>query len=436
MNRRIALGVFLMTLVVRLAFGWHSLLSPENALANDTTIYRHLAETLVHFQFPSLFRTPGYPFFLVLTGGFPHSQVIVTLLAQMLLDSLTAVLLAAIAWRLFQHSSAALGAGWLYAFCPINATLSASVVSETLSIFLVVAAFYLALCHASRLSLVAQTVCWTWATMTRPSGVLLPLIVYFFLLIQSRQSVKKWKGHAAVLVGYFFFVGLWVGFNYVRSGMPVLCTNPPVSFYIYEVPAMRIAEQFSWPSYLRMAVFNPKEYDRLIEVYEKEFIEENFAGAQPMPKDLWFTMDDAPTIRRLSAAAAVRTQGRLSTLIGIHLIGALQTIRPKWNSSGTASRLLDLLRLSLLMIATLMLVWKRQWWLLAFFGVWTLYALLLPGPVGSWRFRSLAEPVFSLGIAGALTSILLAWQPWQRLLHWLGVPKVRVKTARELQGVA
>jgi len=134
-------------------------------------------------------------------------------------------------------------------------------------------------------------------------------------------------------------------------------------------------------------------------------------------------MDDAPTIRRLSDAATVRTQGRLSTMIGIHLIGALQTIRPKWNSSGPVSRLLDMLRLSLLLIATLMLVWKRQWWLLAFFGAWTLYALILPGPVGSWRFRSLADPVFSLGIAAALTPALLSWHPWQRLLRWLAAPK-------------
>jgi len=409
MNRRTTLGIFLITLAVRLAFGCHILIFPEGTLANDTPIYRQLAEALTHGQFPSLFRTPGYPFFLALTGGFPHSGVTATLLAQMLLECLTAVLLARIAWHLFQQSWAAIGAGWLYAFCPINAVLSSWMVSESLSIFLVVAAFYLALCHTSRLSLAAQTGCWIWATMTRPSGLLLPLIVCFFLLIQSRQHLKRWKGYAAVLVVYFFFVGLWVGFNYMRSGMPVLCTNPTVSFYIYEVPAVSTVDQLSWLRYIRTAVFKPKEYDQLIEHYEKGFIEEAFPGTQPKPKDLWFTMDDAQTIRQLDAIAAERTKGRLSTLIGIHLVGALQTIRPKWNSSGIATRLLDVFRLSLLMVATAILVWKRQWWLLAFFGTWILYALILPGPVGSWRFRSMAEPVLSVGIAAALTPLLRHW---------------------------
>src|SRR5258708_1476663 len=138
MTRRIALGTFWMALATRLAYGWHNLIFPAAASSNDTVIYRHLAAALVHGRFPSLFRTPGYPLFLALTGGFPNSGVTVTLLAQMLLDSLTAVLLAMIAWRLWRSSSAALLAGLLYALCPIAATLSGMLLSEPLSVFLVV----------------------------------------------------------------------------------------------------------------------------------------------------------------------------------------------------------------------------------------------------------------------------------------------------------
>ena len=82
LDKRNALVIFSLSLVVRLAYGWPSLNFPENALGNDSYGYLRLAEELTHGRFPSLFRTPGYPLFLMLTGGFPNTNLIAPLLAS------------------------------------------------------------------------------------------------------------------------------------------------------------------------------------------------------------------------------------------------------------------------------------------------------------------------------------------------------------------
>jgi hypothetical protein len=424
-NKRNALVIFLLSLFVRLAYGWSSLNFPANALGNDSHGYLKLAAELAQGRFSSLFRTPGYPLFLLLTGGFPNTSLTITLLVQMLLDSLTAVLLAAIAWRLWRNQLGALLTGLIYALCPVAAVMSASILSETLSVFLIVAAFWLGLSQVSRFSTTLQVICWTGATLTRPFCVLLPLIVVFFLLLRAWQTdtewSRRWKSQVAVLLLYACCISTWIGWNYYRAGLAVLCTNPDVSFYIYEIPALRLVEQLSWPGYLRLALGQPKEFDRLGLEHQKAYARELFPAANPVPQDLWFTMDDPASIRRIRADAALQARGRLLDLIGIHLTGALQTMRPKWASAGLPTRFLELLRLLLLPLAALVLCWKRQWWLLALFGVWTLYVVLAPGPCAFWRFRSLIEPVISLVLASA-GMLLPTGVPLRKTEHVSGTP--------------
>jgi hypothetical protein len=417
MNKRATLGIFLLSFIVRLAYGWQSVMVPETAITNDTHIYRKLAEELTHGRFPSLFRTPGYPLFLLLTGGFPDGNLSVPLLTQLLLDSLTTVLVAAIAWRLWRDQSRALLAGLLYAICPVAAVMSGLILSETLSVFLVIAACWLALAQPSRLGTALQACCWVLATLTRPSCVLLPFIAVFFLLLWFRQTDShwslQWKSQVAVVLLYVGGIGAWMGWNYQRSGMAVLCTNPAVSFYIYEIPALRTLDQLGWPGYLRAALLQPKEFDRLGLEHQKAYAQELFPTANPAPQDLWFTMDDPATIRRLRADAGFHARGRMLDLIGIHLTGAFQAMRPKWASANWPTRLLDLLRLLPLPFAIVVLLRKRQWWLLALFSVWTLYAVLPPGPVAFWRFRSLVEPLICLVLASAVMLLRPGQQPAQ-----------------------
>ncbi len=400
----------------RLWVGWYALLHPEAAGNPDAVGYHQLAAALIHGQFPSLFRTPGYPLFLAMLGATSADHIAAALIAQMLLDSLTAVWLAAITLRLFGNERAALLAGMFYAFCPVMARLCAYILSEPLAIFLIVAAVYLALGARSRWSIALQIACWFAATMARPSFVLLPLMVGGLVLLHP-QFRAVWKSQVAVVGMYLLLVLSWVGFNYVRAGQAILSTNPQVSYYIYEPPMVRLVDQLSWPQYIRLAVLNPPEYDRQFAVQEKAIAHQVVADVPP-PDNLWFMKDDLHAIQETGAKAGALIDGRGLTVLGIHLVGVVQSMRPVWNSANAINRALDALRILLLPLAIWLLAKRRQWWLLGLLLVWTAYALLPPGPVGAWRFRSLAEPVFSLTLAVALasmTSILSA--QWSRKIQ-------------------
>jgi hypothetical protein len=396
---------------------------PAAAFSPDAAGYHELAGALLQGQFPSLFRTPGYPLFLALTGATSSEQIGVALIVQMLLDSLSAVLLAAIARRLVQDEMTSLLTGLFYAFCPVMARLCAFILSEPLSIFFLIAALYLALAHRSPLGFVAQIFCWFAATMARPSFVPLPLIVSFFLLLRPELKLA-WRKQLFVLGAYSLLVAGWMGFNYARAGMAVLTTNPQVSFYIYEPPTVRLVDQLSWPDYIRLAVLNPPEYDRLFAVNETAIARELLPAQNPPPENLWFTKDDPAAIKTIGARATALVEGRTWTLAGIHLVGVLQSLRPKWNSAGTLNRLLDTLRVMLLPVALWLLVQRKQWWWLAMVVVWTAYALLPPGPVSAWRFRSLAEPIFSLVLAMAFPPALSGiWSQAKRMKRALATGK-------------
>jgi hypothetical protein len=173
-----------------------------------------------------------------------------------------------------------------------------------------------------------------------------------------------------------------------------------------------MVDELSWPGYVKAASLNPPEYDRLLEAAQRKITREVCYDIEPPPESLWFTMDNPELIRRIGGRARAITAGRLPTIIGIHAVGALQTLRPRWNSAAAINRILDALRVLLLPLAVVLLARRRQWWLLTFVMVWTAYAILPPGPVGAWRFRSLAEPLFSLTLAAAFAPLGIRW--WAR----------------------
>lgn len=401
MKKQFALIIFSLATVVRVVTGWTSLRHPEAAWCPDATGYHELAAALWQGRFPSLFRTPGYPVFLALTGATSGDHVVFALLTQILLDSLTAVLLAAIARRFFESNAVALLTGLLYAFCPVMAGLCGFIVSEPLAIFLVVSAIFVMLQHQSIPGVLAQTGLWYAATMVRPSYALLPLVASFFMVLQPKFSITL-KRQIVMLGLYVVLTGSWIGFNYARAGMLSLSANPDVSFYIYDTAAVRLAERLSMGGYVRLALLNPPEFDRQMEQAQIEYARETQIGLSSSARDLWFTKDDPTQFRALRAEAIKKLEGQWPMLFGIHLTGALQSLRPKWNSVGWFFRVLDGLRMSLLPLAIVLLVWRRQWWFLAFFAIWAAYALLPPGPVGAWRFRSLIEPFICLTLSSAL----------------------------------
>lgn len=85
---------------------------------------------------PSIARPPVYPLFLAgvyFIFGHNHKNVLV---AQSILDSLTAVLISLLSLKLFKNKTIAFLAGTLVALCPFTAFFTRILISETLAVFL------------------------------------------------------------------------------------------------------------------------------------------------------------------------------------------------------------------------------------------------------------------------------------------------------------
>jgi hypothetical protein len=232
----------------------------------------------------------------------------------------------------------------------------------------------------------------------------LPLIASLILIYRSSLNIK-WRRQLAVLAVYSIMVLGWIGYNYSRSGMAVLSTNPQVSFYIYEPPTLRMVDELSWPGYIRVAMLNPEELGRHFLKHEKSVTRELMPEKCPPHTNLWFSSEDPTAIRKISQRAADYVAGRETTIIGIHIFGILGSMRPQWNSAGVLNRFLDALRIAMLPIAVWLLWKRREWWWMALLFIWTAFMLLPPGPVSCWRFRAPVEPIISMVLAVALAPV-------------------------------
>ncbi len=91
---------------------------------------------------PTIIRLPGYPIFLALCFrlfGMEHYTAV--MIAQVAIDLLGCLILAALAGRLF-GGRAALVVLWLAALCPFTSNYTATPLTETLSLFCITLAFY------------------------------------------------------------------------------------------------------------------------------------------------------------------------------------------------------------------------------------------------------------------------------------------------------
>ena len=113
--------------------------SPATSLS---TIF--ILEIRIHLSTPTFVRLPGYPLFIAgVYALFGHGNNEALFLVQGVLDTLTCVLIAMLAWmwspREGQNHRAALAAFLLAAACPFTTIYSAVLLTETMTMFLSVA---------------------------------------------------------------------------------------------------------------------------------------------------------------------------------------------------------------------------------------------------------------------------------------------------------
>jgi hypothetical protein len=143
-----AVAALVAGLVLRLWFVSHAA-----RIDGDSLIYGNIAKNLLQhgvYGFtqtesgvsPTLIRLPGYPLFIAgcfVLFGADHYMAVMHL--QCVIDLVTCLLVAALAYRLF-GPRAAMAALWLGALCPFTAAYAAAPLTETLTLAAIALTFY------------------------------------------------------------------------------------------------------------------------------------------------------------------------------------------------------------------------------------------------------------------------------------------------------
>ncbi len=182
-----------------------------------------------------LFRPPGYPAFLVAaTLGHPE-RIAAAKVANAVLGSLAALLVAALAARLFRRRSVAVAAGILAAFHPPFLLASADLQSEPLFLVLLLCAGYLLLASTDRpssnLALFAG-VFLALAALTRSSAlVLAPLLL---APLRDRRHPLRAGAHVAfsALLGFGAALAPWTARNLLEF-REVILVNDGAGYLFY-----------------------------------------------------------------------------------------------------------------------------------------------------------------------------------------------------------
>ena len=378
-----------------------ALLHPALALTNDSWLYRKAAQDLAHGTYSTIFRTPGYPVFLLLTGGGLGHGIGFSLLAQAVLDGVTACLLAQIAGRIFRSQHAARAAGLAWALCPVAIAISAEIMAESVFAFCLVSALALLVLWRSPLSPWAQGALLAAATLTRPAGALLPLLIWPLCALGSApEDLRVPPRNVAATLGLYLAVGLaFLSWNHARTGRYLLSTVSDLNVAMYEWPAVRVTETVGWKHYVVGELFKPKPLEeRRVEI-ETHFIHEVQPGTTQVT--LWDDIENPTRMASWKNAAAARLASHRGATLAIHAIGALQILRPypPTKRGGVVLTFLDTLHL-LAGLAALAVVARARirnaGWYALVLGLWSAYVLLLPGYVGLWRLRDPLEPAICL----------------------------------------
>jgi hypothetical protein len=141
---------------------------------------------------PTLVRLPGYPAFLALCFalfGIANYQAVLYL--QALIDLLACLLIAGLAGKTCGPPAARI-ALLLAALCPFTASYVASPLTETLSIFCVALGFraLAEVLDQPRLQWTAALIfSWSFATLLRPDGALLAVVLWTALIVYGRKTL-------------------------------------------------------------------------------------------------------------------------------------------------------------------------------------------------------------------------------------------------------
>jgi 4-amino-4-deoxy-L-arabinose transferase-like glycosyltransferase len=227
---------------------------PERLFTPDSEDYVALARSLAETNRferdgrAEVFRTPGYPFFLLSGMPFGNSWWLAVAMVQVLLDVTLVYLTIQIARRLFDDR-VALWAGLLQAVSPLSVAYSVRILSESLFAFLLGLAIVLLIYHfrtARAGGLVGGAGVAAVACYVRAVGLLFVAILLVILLgrlvrdlFRRAAASARSARHLACACGLLAAVLTpWVVRNGVVGGYVGFSTVAETNLFRYEAPAV------------------------------------------------------------------------------------------------------------------------------------------------------------------------------------------------------
>lgn len=228
-HARILLVVVISSFILRL--GVALVIDATTDVYKDVDIYSKLASNISQGNGfvaesggdPIMHRAPLYPAFLAIIHSLfdEQSRTLAIIVAQAILDSLTAALLWWIGCQLF-GSTVGLFAAWLFAAYPLSAYYTLRLMPEPLFTFFLIA-FVAGLVQAMRSETIASYgLCGALAgiaTLVKPITIALAPFVAILLLVRQRRSVRHVLPRLAVMVCMSVLViAPWTARNFAVSG--------------------------------------------------------------------------------------------------------------------------------------------------------------------------------------------------------------------------
>ena len=209
-------------------------------------------ELLSHGRFysnglPELFRTPGYPLFLI-PGILLGKVETVTIAFQIILSCLTTYIVFRIASTLFGDARIAAWSAFVYAIDPVSILYASKLLSDTLCAFLTVSFVYCLLKYfktESLKTLLPSSILVSLSVYVRPAGYFLPIVIAMVLLawcLKKRKTVLF--THALVfLVCSLFITGLWQLRNLRQADYSGFSSVSDYNLYCYQAASLRAVQE-------------------------------------------------------------------------------------------------------------------------------------------------------------------------------------------------
>jgi len=407
--------IVLLGLVLRLIFCWPIFNDEYKAVQHDTSSYTNIANNLLNGNgysncaeapyYKDVKRPPVYPVFLMGLYKITSVCFINVVLAQILLDLASLLLIFFIAKHIFENQQIAYLSSTLYALSSHAITYCGSAITETLFVFILMLLLYLIFCVKMKLigKVFIFSLLWSSLVLCRPIALytLIIFVPLWFSILEMKWKQKLLLGLTTIILSLVLPFS-WMMRNQKLTKVKTLSSIMDVNLLALNANAINAKHLNQNEDELRLKLKKEKEHVvfndcngdyEYVQSYRSEGIK-NIKSALPeyiLIHFSYFPNLFLPEISKLMDDRT-KTKQRSGTLAVINQKGLWQGV--KYYISGRENTIWFALPLTLFWLCTLIfsiygfsLYLSRNFGPVALLiGFLMIYFLILPGPGSVPRF--------------------------------------------------